>query len=147
MYYIQIQIENKSSSRNRETCLQKKKTSEKNSATHRILRIYRMLILCPQTRSVFVKKNEAVYFEDNEAVIKMICKGRSPNLRHDSRTHRVALDWLLDGINLDPKIRIWCVVSKNQFADTLTKGHFTRDEWNHLLCVFNISLFQFSKLR
>ena len=35
-------------------------------------------------------------FEDNEAVIKMIIKGRSPTLRHYSRTHRVALDWLFE---------------------------------------------------
>ena len=34
-------------------------------------------------------------FEDNEAVIKMIIKGRSPTITHVSRTHRVALDWLL----------------------------------------------------
>ena len=33
-------------------------------------------------------------FEDNDAVIKMIIKGRSPTMRHVSRTHRVALDWL-----------------------------------------------------
>ena len=39
-------------------------------------------------------------FEDNEAVIKMIIKGRSPTMRHASRTHRVALDWLFDRINL-----------------------------------------------
>ena len=38
-------------------------------------------------------------FEDNEAVIKMIMKGRSPTMRHVSRTHRVALDWLFDRIN------------------------------------------------
>ena len=31
-------------------------------------------------------------FEDNEAVIKMIIEGRSPTMRHVSRTHRVALD-------------------------------------------------------
>ena len=31
-------------------------------------------------------------FEDNEDVIKMIIKGRSPTMRHVSRTHRVALD-------------------------------------------------------
>ena len=43
-------------------------------------------------------------FEDNEAVIKMIIKGRSPTMRHVSRTNRVALDWLFDRINLDPKI-------------------------------------------
>ena len=35
-------------------------------------------------------------FEDNEAVIKMIIKGRSPTMRHVSRSHRVALDWLFD---------------------------------------------------
>ena len=27
------------------------------------------------------------------------------------------------------------------FADILTKGNVTRDEWNHLLCLFNISQF------
>ena len=74
-------------------------------------------------------------FEDNEAVIKMIIKGRSPAMRHVSRTHRVALDWLFDRINLDPKIQIKYIDTKNQFADILTKGNFTRDEWNHLFCV------------
>ena len=39
-------------------------------------------------------------FEDNEAVIKMIISGRSPTVRHVSRTHKVALDWLFDRINL-----------------------------------------------
>ena len=80
-------------------------------------------------------------FEDNEAVIKMIIKGRSPTIRHVSRTHRVALDWLFDKINLDPKIQIKYIDTKNQLADMLTKGYFTRDEWNHLLCLFNISHF------
>ena len=80
-------------------------------------------------------------FEDNEAVIKMIIKGRSPTIRHVSRTYRVALDWLFDRINLDPKIQIKYIDTKNQLADMLTKGNFTRDEWNHLLCSFNITHF------
>ena len=80
-------------------------------------------------------------FEDNEAVIKMIIKGRSPTMRHVSRTHRVALDWLFDRINLDPKIQIKYIDTKIQLADILTKGTFTRDEWSHLLCLFNISHF------
>ena len=42
-------------------------------------------------------------FKDNEAVIKMTIKDRSPTMRHVSRTLRVALDWLFDGINLDSK--------------------------------------------
>ena len=80
-------------------------------------------------------------FEDNEAVIKMIITGRSPTMRHVSRTLRVALDWLFDRIKLDPKIQIKYIDTKNQLADMLTKGNFTRDEWNHLLCLFNISHF------
>ena len=42
---------------------------------------------------------------------------------------------------MDPKIRIKYIDTKNQLADILTKGSFTRDEWNHLLCLFNISHF------
>ena len=56
-------------------------------------------------------------------------------------TELVALDWLFDRINLDPKIQIKYIDTKNQLADLLTKGNFTRDEWNHLLTLFNISHF------
>ena len=80
-------------------------------------------------------------FEDNEAVIKMIIKGRSHTTRHVYRTHRVALDWFFDRINLDPKVQSKYIDTKKQLADILTKGNFTRDEWNHLLCLFNISHF------
>ena len=75
--------------------------------------------------NVQVSHQEALLyvFEDNEAVIKMINKGRSPKMRYVSRTHRVDLDWLFE------------------LADMLNKGNFTRDEWNHLLCLFNISHF------
>ena len=34
---------------------------------------------------------------------------------------------------------------KNQLADILTKGNFTRDEWNHLLCLFNIGLSSYTE--
>ena len=59
-------------------------------------------------------------------------------MRHVSRTHRVALDRLSDRINLDSKIQIKYIDTKNQLADFFTKGNFTRDEWNHL-CVCSIS--------
>ena len=62
-------------------------------------------------------------FEDNEAVIKMIIEGKSPTMFN--------------------RIQIAYIDTKNQLADILTKGNFTRDEWNHLLCLFNISHFQF----
>ena len=80
-------------------------------------------------------------FEDNEAVIKMIFKGRSPTMRHVSRTHRVALDWLFDRVNLDPRFKSSMSTPNTNFADILTKGNFTRDEWNNLLHLFNNSHF------
>ena len=46
-----------------------------------------------------------------------------------------------DRINLDSKIQIKYIDTKNQLADILTKENFTRDEWNHLLSLFNISHF------
>ena len=49
-------------------------------------------------------------FEDNEAVIKVIIVGRSPTMRHVSRTHRVAFDWLFDRMNFgteDPNQKCW----------------------------------------
>ena len=61
-------------------------------------------------------------FEDKEAVIKMIIKCRSLTMRHMCRTHRVALDWLLDMINLDSKIQVKYADTKNQLADLLPKG-------------------------
>ena len=56
-------------------------------------------------------------------------------------TELVAVYWLFDRINQDRKIQIKYIDTKNQLADILTKGNFTRDEWNHLLCLFNISHF------
>ena len=46
-------------------------------------------------------------------------------------------------INLDCKIQIRYIDTKYELADHLTKGNFTRDEWNNLLRLFNISQFSF----
>ena len=81
-------------------------------------------------------------FNDNETVIKMIIEGVRPTMRHVPRTHRVALDWLFDRINLDPKIQIKYVETKNQLADMFTKGSFPRDKWNNLLHLLNIMIFR-----
>ena len=75
--------------------------------------------------------------EDNDAVIKMTVKQRSPTMRHVSRTHRVDLDWLFERISKDPGIFVKYVPTKEQIADILTKGSFTADAWSVLckLCV------------
>ena len=63
-------------------------------------------------------------FEDNEAVIKMIEKGRSPTLRHVSRTHRGDLEWLVDRINLDPGIQIKYVQHQPANRQCVNRGLF-----------------------
>ena len=63
----------------------------------------------------------------------MCVKGRSPNLRHVGRTHRVDLDWLFDRVRNDPGLFIKYVGTKEQMADILTKGSFTWDAWAKLL--------------
>ena len=117
-------------------------TIQKRKQSQRVINDLDNVDFIPFKRQIFSSGSFVVCVcEDNEAVIKMIIKGRSPTMRHVSRTHRVALDWLFDRINLDPKIQIKYVDTKNQLADILPKGNFTRDEWNHLLCLLNISHF------
>ena len=100
-----------------------------------------MLILFPQTYILLVRKLCCMCLKTTKQWSIWSKKERSPTMRHVSRTHRVALDWLFDRINLDPKIQIKYIDTKNQLADILTKGNFTRDDWNHLLCLFNVSHF------
>ena len=70
----------------------------------------------------------------------MIIKGRSPTMRHVSRTHRVALDWLFDRINLDPKIEIKYINTKNP-----TCRHSNQRNNSHVMnwiicCICSISV-------
>ena len=62
-------------------------------------------------------------------------------MRRVSRTHRVSLGCTFDRINLDSQIHIRYIDTKHQMVDILTKGHFTRDAWNNLFCLFNNSHF------
>ena len=90
----------------------------------------------PSKAHLSEKESQLYIFGDNEAVLKMMIKGRRPTMRHVSRTHRVGLDWLFDRINLDPKVQFKYVECKNQLSDILTKGSFTRDDWHNLLHLF-----------
>ena len=89
----------------------------------------------PPSLPICYGRAELYALEDNDAVIKMCVKGRSPNLRHVSRTHRVDLDWLFDRVRNDPGLFIKYVGTKEQHADILTKGSFTADAWNQLLAL------------
>ena len=60
----------------------------------------------------------------------VIIKGWSPTMKHVSRTRNVAQDGLFEQINLDPMIQVKFCDTCGNIADILTKGSFTRCEWN-----------------
>ena len=62
-------------------------------------------------------------FVDNAAV-QMINKGRSPNLRHVTKTLSVDLDWLFGRVNLDHSILIKYARTNDQLVDISRKGMF-----------------------
>ena len=81
-------------------------------------------------------------FEDNEAVIKKIIKGKKP-YNETCFQNPQSCAWFVIRPNQFglKKIQIKYIDTKNQLADILTKGNFKRHEWNHLLCSFNITHF------
>ena len=80
--------------------------------------------------------------EDNEAVIKILRKGRTLALRHVSKTHRKNIDWIYDACcNEDTLVRY--IDTKHQLSDILTKAFSNkkRNQWEHVvqLCGFRVS--------
>ena len=76
--------------------------------------------------------------EDNDAVIKMVSKGRCPILKHLSRTHRVNLDWLSERLRDDPNVYGRYIHTTMQLADLFTKGEFTADTWCNLCTLLRL---------
>ena len=66
-----------------------------------------------------------ICLEDNDAVIKMLIKGRTNKLRHVPRTHRIDSDWLFEVFTEDPGVNIKYINTKEQVADIFTTGMFT----------------------
>ena len=67
-------------------------------------------------------KVRLLVMEDNQAVIKIVQKGRTPALRHLHRTHRINLDWITETCHMEA-IELKYVGTTEQIADMMTK-HF-----------------------
>ena len=74
-------------------------TLQKRKKSHGMIDDLNNVDFIPSNANSSREESLLYVFEDNEAVIKMNIKGRSPTMRHVSRTHRVSLDWLFDRIN------------------------------------------------
>ena len=84
------------------------------------------------------RESQLYIFEDNESVIKMIVEGEVP--RWEILTESPLIGCVIGSI-WTQKSKSNMFTPKKQLADTLTRGSFSRDEWNHLLCPFNIMCF------
>jgi len=84
-------------------------------------------------------RTRLIIAEDNEAVIKILLKGRTSALRHLPRTHKINLDWLVEVIRSE-QINIRYCKTTAQLADMMTK-HFTKpDLWAELLFICQVHL-------
>jgi hypothetical protein len=106
--------------------------AERNLLQDESLNLFGTVDYVPPSLPITNGRAKLFIMEDNDAVIKMIIKERSPPLRHVARTHRVGLDWLFERINRDRGVFIKFVGTKEQAADFLTKGSFTADAWDKL---------------
>ena len=75
--------------------------------------------------------------EDNEAVIKILAKGRCPKLRHVARTHRVNLDWCYEVFRW-PEVKASYVATTHQIADICTKAITKGETWERLISLMGI---------
>ena len=86
-----------------------------------------------------------VLLEDNDPVIQICIKGRNPTLRHVPRVHRVNTDACYERIRDDPGIFLRYWPTKYQLADILTKGSFTKLEWDRLVDLLRIRSYKRTK--
>ena len=80
-----------------------------------------------------------IVWEDNEAVIKIIMKGRSKALRHVNRTHRVNIDWLFEFFRM-PNVNLKYVNTHFQLADIFIKAVTKSDVFIRLRSLCQIYL-------
>ena len=96
----------------------------------------------PQTSSLRIKKLCCMCSKTMKQWSRWSLKGESPTLRHVSRTHRVALDWLFDRINLDPKIQIKIHYTPKTNSQTYWPREISQVMNGNIFCVcLNISHF------
>ena len=92
----------------------------------------------PTNLPVHKGRAKLVLLEDNGPVIQICIKGRNPTLRHVPRVHRVNTDACYERIRGDPGIFLRYWPTKYQLADILTKGSFTKLEWDRLVDLLQI---------
>ena len=99
------------------------------------------LIVLPQTSSLRIKKLCCMCLKTTKQWSRWSPREGVPQWdMFPGHTELRLIGWSIES-TWTPKIQIKYIDTKNQLADILTKGNFTRDERNHFVCLFNISHF------
>ena len=91
-----------------------------------------MQLLIHAARRPQMMRVPLLIMEDNEAVIKILLKGRTNALRHLHRTHRINIDWMFEIIKHE-HILIRYANTKYQLADICTKAFTKAEGWQRLM--------------
>ena len=81
----------------------------------------------PTFPTVLTQPNSTKIRSQFDTVIQMINKGRSPNLRHVTRTHRVDLDCFFERVNLDNSILFKILANMRSVGGYFDKGNVHHD--------------------
>ena len=79
---------------------------------------------------------DAIFHEDNQAMIRVIETGRNPTMRYLHRTHRISIATLheiITGQVADTKINCEYTTSTEMAADIFTKGFTDKVKWDHAM--------------
>ena len=79
---------------------------------------------------------DAIFHEDNQAMIRVIETGRNPTMRYLHRTHRISIATLheiITGQVADTKINCEYTTSTEMAADIFTKGFTDKTKWDHAM--------------
>ena len=90
---------------------------------------------------------DAVFHEDNQAMIRVIETGRNPTMRYLHRTHRISIATLheiITGQVSDAKINCEYTTSAEMAADIFTKGFTDKTKWTH--AVRSVGIIQVSDI-
>ena len=85
--------------------------------SERNLNLFGSIDYVPPSLPISYGRAKLYILEENDAIIEMTIKERSPQMRHVARTHRFDLDWLFERLNRDPNVYLKFVGTKEQLAD------------------------------
>jgi hypothetical protein len=102
-----------------------------------------MLILALELWVVVLPKGfQAVFHEDNQAMIRVIQTGKNPTMRHLGRVHRISIRWLHERLGCQEtkdNVELRYEDTARMAADIYTKAFNDKDKWEHAQTLIGVT--------